>query len=89
MPIDLPLLRTETPATEFVTTSPHPAGTLTIRLNDVFIGTLKGVPREAVPGALLSGKGDMVRLKGVWSERDQQMIDAGAVLCWLLVLMLA
>ena len=57
---------------------PGPTGKLTIRLNEAFIGTIKGVPREAVPGALLSGQGDMVRLRGVWSDRDQQMIEAGA-----------
>jgi hypothetical protein len=50
-------------------------GKLTLTLNGNFIGTIKGVPNEAVPGALLSGNGDMVRLRGVWSERDQQMID--------------
>lgn len=51
-------------------------GKLTIRLNDEFIGSIKGVPRVSVPGALLSGNGDMVRLRGVWSDRDQKMIDA-------------
>ena len=50
-------------------------GKLTMSLNGSFIGSFKGVPHVAVPGALLSGNGDMVRLRGVWSDRDQQMLD--------------
>ena len=50
-------------------------GKLTISLNGNFIGTFKGVPNDSVPGALLNGLGDMVRLRGVWSQRDQEMID--------------
>ena len=42
-------------------------------------------------GALLNGLGDMVRLRGVWSQRDQEMIDTlrdsavelmGGILCF-------
>ena len=53
----------------------HYTGKLTISLNNNFIGSFSGVPNTAVPGALLNGDGDMVSLRCVWSDRDQEMID--------------